>query len=111
MALIPTTQPTGGTTQVAWSPAAAAGDTFLFNGPEKVMLRATGVPRVVTFVAAGKCNHGFLHNLQVTVPAGEIVEVRKPTLTPDRFANPTTRIASMTYDSETGLEVAVLAGE
>jgi hypothetical protein len=111
MALIPTTQPSGGTTQIAWATPAGGGDTFIFNGPEKVLLKAGIAQRVVTFTAVGKCSHGFLHNLQVTVPANQTVEVRKPYLTADRFANPSTRQVAMTYDDATGLEVAVLAGE
>jgi hypothetical protein len=111
MALIPTTQANGqAALSIAFTNAAPGGDTFAYYGSERVLLKAAGTPRTVTFTAVGPCNHGFLHDAAISVPANTTVEVKKPQLGLDRFANPSTHIVTMTYDSETGLSIAVLSG-
>ena len=91
-----------------FSAASAGGDNFN-NGPgQDVLLRiknAAGVARTVTIAAASECSHGFSHNVVVAMADGDDV-----TLGPFERArfNGAGGLVAVTYDSETGLTLAVL---
>jgi hypothetical protein len=61
-----------GAPAVAALRAAAALDTLPNDGNTLVLVRnADAGARVVTFTASGKCNQGFLHDMVISVAAGE----------------------------------------
>lgn len=92
---------------LTYANAAAGGDVYPNSGREMVHLRnASGADIDVTFASQTPCNQGVTHNAVVTVPAGSDIMVAPRDA--DRFNNENGQV-EMTYESETGLTIAILS--
>lgn len=102
MAALNLTQPGAAGAAPGLVAAAGAGDSFpLVSRGQKFHFKNTDVgARTVTIVAQRKCSLGFLHNLTVTVPAGQ--ERIADGIDPAIYGDGTGRV-QLTYDAATGL--------
>lgn len=90
----------------AFSNASAGGDTFLNDGKMTAHIKNGGAsPITVTVVAKNKCSHGFLHDAQVTVAAGE-TKIVGP-FPPDRFNDENGKV-TLNYSAITSVQVAIV---
>jgi len=78
MAVI-TAQAATGNTALTYTAAAAGGDTIAGGSAQRttLLVRNGGASITVTLVAVNACSQGFLHNVLITVPAGD-TEVALP---------------------------------
>jgi hypothetical protein len=84
--------------------AAALGDTLPNNGLTYLRVKnGHSVALTVTAVALYACNHGFLHNTAVSIPAGGEREIGPFAVT--RFGE----VVSLTYSNVTLLTVAAVS--
>lgn len=87
--------------------ASAGGDTFRNSGKVGFWAKNTsGSPRVLTFDAPKNCNHGFAHDQVITVADGFEGFV-KIDFDSTRFQD-STGLVTVTYNDETGLDVAAV---
>lgn len=92
-------------TILTYSSAETDGDTFRNDRNTNLYIKNTSDgSRTVTIVAQRKCNQGFLHEQDITLDAGEEKVVAD--IEPGRF-NDEDGIAHLSYDDESGVEVAV----
>jgi hypothetical protein len=89
----------------SFSAAGASGDTFTNDGNCWLHIKNGGAsPVTVTITARTPCNHGTLHNLAITVPAGE--ERISPRLEQSRFNDSNGKV-SISYSATTSVTVGV----
>lgn len=82
--------------------ASAGGDTLVNDGTSILHIKNTsGSPVTVTVVASGRCDEGFLHDIQVVVPATTGERLLGPFDT-KRFG----ALAAIQYSATTGVTVA-----
>ena len=87
--------------------AAAAADTAVpSENVDLYVNNASGASINVTVVAKSPCNQGVLHDLVVAVPAGAIRLIGP--LSPGRFADPVTGLASVNYSATATVTVATI---
>lgn len=93
---------------VAFTAAAAGGDT-LQPGDNTFLHVKTGATGVtVTIDSVAPCNLGFDHNLVVVVAANDDVQIGP--LPAQRFAQPTTGLVNVTYSQVATVTVAAVIG-
>ena len=82
---------------VTFGACAAGGDTFAATvGCFAVIKNAHAAnPRTITFDSKNLCNHGYDHNIVVTIPALEIWVTKK--INPSQFNDATTGKTSVSY--------------
>lgn len=103
MAVI-TAQPATGNTALAYTAAAAGGDTIAGGSAQRttLLVRNGGASITVTLVAVNACSQGFLHNVLVTVPTGD-TEIALPTSCETAAGS-----YAVTYSSVTTVTVAAI---
>lgn len=96
----------GGAITYAAATAGAGGDTAPTG--HRIHVKNGGVASTtVTVTGYGPCSHGFLHDMQFTVPAGEDRFINPPDAA--RYADPATGRVKLTYSVVTSVTVAAIA--
>ena len=108
MAALNLTVPTESGAAKTPAAAAEAGDSFPMT-PNGIVVEFTNddaAPRVVTIVGQQACNHGVVHDREVTIPAGA---VRQVVILPTNQFRDTSGLVQLTYDAHENLFVAAWA--
>jgi len=113
MAIITSHQPTAAGLLVTQSSCAAGGDSFQNSGKELLLIDNTdGSDHTVTVDSPNTCDFGLAANAAHDVAAVNVVAGTKKLFgpfPPKRFNDSNGRV-QVTYSSETGMKISVIAG-